>query len=116
MRQLWVVVFVHGHVPGGVSAPDDLGKFELLRPSRPRRLAAVLSVAQLRRLPGAVPAGRTSRLMAGLPRGTGWGVGKCRTPRVRDIDLDRGRVIVRAGKGRGRRRVGLAGGSAAGRA
>jgi integrase len=41
----------------------------------------------------------TTRLMVGLMYGTGLRIGECCTLRVRDLDFDRGQVVVRGGKG-----------------
>ncbi len=82
-----------------LSRTINLGKFELLRSKRPKRVPTVLSTAEVARLLAAIPPGRIFRLMAELLYGTGLRVSECCTLRVRDIDLDRAQVIVRAGKG-----------------
>ena len=98
-QALGALVFLYKHVLEDAIARDHLGKFELLRSTRPARLPTVLSAAEVARMLEAVPPGRIYRLMAELLYGTGLRVGECCALRVRDIDLDRAQVIVRAGKG-----------------
>lgn len=98
-QALNALVFLYKHVSEDAIAPAHLGKFELLRSSRPPRLPTVLSTDEVARLLGVVPAGRISRLMMELLYGTGLRVGECCQLRVRDIDLGRAQIIVRAGKG-----------------
>jgi integron integrase len=108
-QALNALVFLYRHVLEDAIARDHLGKFELLRSARPARLPTVLSAPEVARVLGAMPAGRIFRLMAELLYGTGLRVSECCTLRVRDIDLDRAQVIVRAGKGDKDRRVMLPG-------
>ena len=98
-QALNAIVFLYKHVLENANAREHLGKFELLRSTRPRRVPTVLSAAEVARLLAAIPPGRIFRLMAELLYGTGLRVSECCTLRVRDIDLDRAQVIVRAGKG-----------------
>jgi integron integrase len=98
-QALNALVFLYKHVLEDAIARDHLGKFELLRSTRPARLPTVLSVAEVARVLGAIAPGCIFRLMAELLYGTGLRVSECCTLRVRDIDLDRAQVIVRAGKG-----------------
>ena len=98
-QALNALVFLYRHVLEGVIAPDHLGKFELLRSSRPARLPTVLSTEEVARVLAAVPPQRISRLMVQLLYGTGMRVGECCSLRVRDIDLGRAQIIVRAAKG-----------------
>jgi integrase len=58
-----------------------------------------LSVDEVGRLIEAVDPTRISRLMLGLMYGTGMRVGEVCTLRVRDIDLGRAQIIIRAAKG-----------------
>ena len=48
-QALNALVFLYRHVLENLIAPDHLGKFELLRSSRPARLPTVLSVAEVAR-------------------------------------------------------------------
>ena len=98
-QALNALVFLYRHVLEGAIAHDHLGKFELLRSTRPPRLPTVLSAAEVGRVLEAIPVKRIVRLMAELLYGTGMRVGECCTLRVRDIDLGRAQIIVRAGKG-----------------
>jgi integron integrase len=98
-QALNALVFLYRHVLENAVARDHLGKFELLRSKRPKRVPTVLSTAEVGRVLAAIPSGHIFRLMAELLYGTGLRVSECCTLRVRDIDLDRAQVIVRAGKG-----------------
>ena len=79
------------------------GLDEVVRAKRPVRLPQVLSRdevgAVLRQIQG------TPRLMASLIYGAGLRVLECTCLRVKDIDLPRGELIVRDGKGRKDRRT-----------
>src|SRR6185312_1640621 len=78
---------------------DHLGKFLLQRSRRPQRLPTVLSADEVRRVIEAVDPARISRLMLELLYGTGMRVSEVCTLRVRDIDLGRAQILVRAAKG-----------------
>src|SRR5262245_7559326 len=78
----------------------ELGDISALRATRPKRLPTVLSVPEVRRLLAAIPAGTMVRLMAELLYGSGLRVQECSTLRVKDVDLDRQQIVVRAGKGK----------------
>jgi integron integrase len=69
----------------------------VLRAKRPKRLPVVLSRheidALLQRMEG------THELMARLMYGTGLRLSECLALRVKDVDMDRGQLIVRQGKG-----------------
>ena len=64
-------MFLYRHVLEDAIAPDHLGKFELLRSTRPARLPTVLSADEVARLLEAIAPQRISRLMAELLYGTG---------------------------------------------
>jgi site-specific recombinase XerD len=98
-QALNALVFLYRHVLEDAIARDHLGKFELLRSTRPARLPTVLSAAEVARVLEAIPRQRIFRLLAQLLYGTGMRVSECCTLRVRDIDLGRAQIIVRAGKG-----------------
>jgi site-specific recombinase XerD len=78
---------------------DHLGKFLLQRSKRPKRVPTVLSTTEVMRVIEAVPADHMSRLMVELMYGTGMRVSEVCTLRVRDIDLGRAQIIIRAAKG-----------------
>lgn len=98
-QALNALVFLYKHVLEGTLPQDHLGKFELQRSRRPRRVPTVLSAGEVARLVAAVPDKRNMRLMVELLYGTGLRVAEACSLRVRDIDLGRAQIIVRAGKG-----------------
>ena len=98
-QALCALVFLYGQVLDDVIPQDHLGKFFLQRSRRPQRLPTVLSAEEVRRVFDAVPADHICRMMLELMYGTGLRVSEVCTLRVRDIDLGRLQVIVRAGKG-----------------
>jgi integron integrase len=75
--------------------PGDLSGFEVAR--RGRRLPSVLTRPECGRLFEALPG--TARLMAELMYGSGLRLTELLRLRIKDVDLDRLRVTVRAGKG-----------------
>jgi integron integrase len=92
------LVFLYKHTLAGTVKEGHLGKFSAERSRRRVRTPTVLSEAEVRRVIGAIEQ-PTFRLMAELLYGTGMRVGECCTLRVRDVDFDRGQVLVRGGKG-----------------
>jgi len=98
-QALCALVFLYRHVLDGVIANDHLGKFMLERSRRVPRLPTVLSREEVRRVLDALPKESKYRLMLELMYGTGIRVQELCTLRVRDIDLGRAQIIVRAGKG-----------------
>ena len=98
-QALCALVFLYTQVLEDVIAPDHLGKFLLQRSRRPKRVPTVLSCEEVRRVIEAVPPDHICRLMIELLYGTGMRVGEVCTLRVRDVDLGRRQIIVRAGKG-----------------
>ncbi|MCX7634410.1 MAG: integron integrase [Syntrophales bacterium] len=76
----------------------DMGNIkEAVRARRVRRLPVVLSRQEVLRLLDQCEG--TTRLMAELTYGCGLRVSECIRLRVKDIDFERGAIIVRAGKG-----------------
>jgi integrase len=98
-QALCALVFLYGKVLEDVIPQDHLGKFLLQRSRRPARVPTVLSADEVARLIAVVPSEHICRLPLELMYGTGMRVGEVCTLRVRDIDLGRAQVIVRAGKG-----------------
>jgi integron integrase len=98
-QALNALVFLYRHVLEDVIPQDHLGKFLLLRARRVGRVPTVLSVDEVRRVIEALSPARIYRLMVELLYGTGMRVSEVCTLRVRDIDLGRAQIIVRAGKG-----------------
>jgi integron integrase len=78
----------------------DLGRLDAVRARRPKRLPVVLApeevAAVLERVAGA---DGVFRLMARLLYGCGLRLLECCQLRVKDVQLERGQIIVRAGKG-----------------
>lgn len=74
----------------------DIGKFAYA--STPSRLPVVMSTVEVQRVLTAMPSGAL-RLMAQLLYGCGLRLMDCCRLRVKDIDWERGSILVRAGKG-----------------
>jgi integron integrase len=78
----------------------DLGRFDAIRAHRPKRLPVVLTAQEvatvLERIDGAEG---VFRLMARLLYGSGLRLAECCQLRVKDLQLARGQIVVRAGKG-----------------
>lgn len=98
-QALCAILFLYQHVLEDVLPQDHLGKFVLLRSKRSNRIPTVLSIDEVRRVIEAVPPDRISRLMIELMYGTGMRVSEVCTLRIRDVDLGRAQIIVRAAKG-----------------
>jgi integron integrase len=74
----------------------------LVRAKRPRRLPTVLSLAESRAVLGALKAqegGRVTWLAVSLLYGAGLRLLEALTLRIKDVDLSRGELLVRGGKG-----------------
>lgn len=78
---------------------------DVVRAKRPRRLPVVLSRSEVDRLLGAMEG--STRLMAALLYGTGMRLMECTRLRIKDVDFERGEILVREGKGDKDRRVPL---------
>ncbi len=77
----------------------------VVRAKRPRRIPAVLSREEVTRLLAALEG--PAWLMAALLYGTGMRLMECIRLRIKDVDFDRGEIVVRNGKGGKDRRVPL---------
>jgi len=97
-QALNALVFLYKRVLDAIPE-NHLGKFLLQRSKRPKKVPTVLSIAEVKRVIEAVPADHMSRLMIELMYGTGMRVSEVCTLRVRDIDLGRAQIIIRAAKG-----------------
>jgi len=75
--------------------PGQFGDF--VRARQPLRIPVVLSREECRQLFAALDG--TSRLMAELMYGSGLRITELLRLRIKDVDLDRGQILVRAGKG-----------------
>ncbi len=98
-QALNALMFLYKQVLVDDVSPEHLGRFAAERSRRPVRVPTVLSVDEVGQLLVAIPAGSMRRLMIELLYGAGLRVGECCTLRVRDLDFDRGQLIVRSGKG-----------------
>lgn len=100
-QALNALVFVFREVAG-----RDLGTFDAVRAKRGKRLPTVLSASEVRAVLGQLD-GVYLRL-AELMYGSGLRVSEAYGLRVKDVDLERRRIMVRAGKGNKDRSVGIA--------
>lgn len=98
-QALNALVFLYSQVLEDAIPQDHLGRFLLERSRRVTRVPTVLSTSEVKRVIEQIPADRMSRLMVELMYGTGMRVSEVCTLRVRDIDLGRAQIIVRAAKG-----------------
>ena len=93
------VLFLYRDVLAEELGADHLGPIDGLRAGRRARVPTVLSVDEVRRVIGAAREGSVHRLIIELLYGTGVRVAEGCSLRVRDVDFDRGQIIVRGGKG-----------------
>lgn len=100
-QALNALLFLYRHVLG---MPMIVGG-DVVRARRGRRLPVVLSVREVKAV--LVEMRGVSRLCATLMYGAGLRVTECASLRVKDVDFDRGEILVRAGKGDRDRRVPL---------
>lgn len=100
-QALNALLFLYKHVlrqPIGISG-------EIVRAKRGRRLPVVLSIAEVRAVLREMRG--TPKLCATLMYGSGLRLSECVSLRVKDVDLERCEILVRAGKGNKDRRVPL---------
>jgi site-specific recombinase XerD len=93
------IVFLYKQVLAEQLGTDHLGRFEAERCYRPQRVPTVLSVNEAQQIIEAIAPRSMHRLMVELLYGAGLRVMECCTLRLRDLDFDRGQIIVRGGKG-----------------
>jgi integron integrase len=94
-QALNAIVFLYTQVLG-----LELGRLDAVRARRGKRLPVVLSPEEVRRVLAAVDGAQGAyRLMAELLYGAGLRQEECCRLRVKDVDLDRGQLMVRQGKG-----------------
>lgn len=91
-QALNALVFLYREVLG-----VELGRFDAVRAKRPKRLPTVLSVDEVGRVLEAL--GGADRLLAELLYGCGLRVSEGCALRVKDVEVERRRVVVRGGKG-----------------
>jgi integron integrase len=100
-QALHALLFLYRYILG-----RDMGLIPGLTPAkRGRRLPVVLSVSEVRSILSRMRG--VARLCASLMYGSGLRVSECTQLRVKDIDFDRGEIMVRVGKGDKDRRVPL---------
>ena len=92
-QALNAIVFLYSQVLG--VELGDLGEF--LQASRRKRLPVVLSKQEVQRLLGALP--DAFRLPGQVLYGTGMRLMEVLRLRIKDIEFDRGQIMVRGGKG-----------------
>ena len=97
------IVFLYRRVLADELPKDHLGKFVAERSKRPVRVPTVLSEDEVRRIVAAMEgtgeAGWPRTLMVQLLYGTGMRLMEVHQLRLRDLDFDRGQIVVREGKG-----------------
>jgi integrase len=94
-QALNALVFLYTQVLG-----LELGSFDAVRARRPLYLPTVLAPEEVRRVLAAIAGGNgVFRLMASLLYGAGLRRAECCALRVHDVDLARGQIQVRHGKG-----------------
>jgi len=100
-QALNAILFMYRHV-----LDIDTGEaIDAVRAKKRQRLPVVLSKGEVQRV--FVAMSGTMRLMAMLTYGCGLRLSECLNLRVKDLDLERGLLIVRSGKGDKDRRTGL---------
>jgi len=97
------IVFLYRRVLVDELPADHLGKFVAERSKRPVRIPTVLSTDEVSRIIAAMEstgeAGRPRTLMVQLLYGTGMRLMEVHQLRLRDLDFDRGQILIRQGKG-----------------
>jgi integron integrase len=94
-QALNALLFLYTHV-----LEIDLGRLDAVRARRGKRLPTVLSPDEVARVLQQVKGGNgVFQLMARLLYGCGLRLQECCQLRVKDVDLPRGQILVRAGKG-----------------
>jgi integron integrase len=98
-QAMCAIVFLYKQVLADELPADHLGRFAFERSARRERVPTVLGTAEVMQVIDAMREGSMQRLMVELLYGTGLRVAECCTLRLRDLDFDRGQIIVRGGKG-----------------
>ncbi len=93
------IVFPYRQVLVEELGQDHLGRFEAERSRRPVRVPTVLSREEAGRIIAALPPRSLHKLMVELLYGAGLRLNECCQLRLRDLDFDRGQIVVRGGKG-----------------
>jgi integron integrase len=98
-QAMCAIVFLYRQVLADELPAGHLGRFEAERSTRPARVPTVLSAAEVARVLDAMEPGSLRRLMVRVLYGTGMRLNECCTLRVRDVDFDRGQILICGGKG-----------------
>jgi integron integrase len=78
----------------------ELGRFDAVRARRPKRLPVVLAPEEVARVLERIEGAEgLFQLMARLLYGSGLRLQECCQLRVKDVNIERGQILVRAGKG-----------------
>ncbi len=94
-QALSALLFLYKHV-----LKIELPMLDAVRAKRPKRLPVVLSQQEVRRLIDAVGGAHgVYRVMAGIMYGSGMRLMECCRLRVKDVDFERGQLIIREAKG-----------------
>jgi integron integrase len=93
------IVFLYKQVLADELPPDHLGRFTAQRSKRPERVPTVLSENEVRQILEQMPADSQRTLMVKVLYGTGLRLMELCQLRLRDLDFDRGQIVVRSGKG-----------------
>jgi integron integrase len=100
-QALHALLFLYRHILG-----RDMGLIPGLMPAKHgRRLPVVLSIGEVRSILSHMRG--VTRLCASLMYGSGLRLSECTQLRVKDVDFERGEIMVRVGKGDKDRRVPL---------
>jgi integron integrase len=99
-QALHALLFLYRHVLG-----RNIGLVDITPAKRGRRLPTVLAFGEVRSILGRMRG--VPRLCASLMYGSGLRLSECAQLRVKDIDFERGEILVRCGKGDKDRRVPL---------
>ena len=97
-RRCAAVVFLYRRVVGDELGDDHLGPIAAERSTRPVRVPTVLRPGEVARVIACPAPGAVRRGMVELLYGAGRD-GECCALRVRDVDFDRGQVVVRGQRG-----------------
>lgn len=98
-QAMCAIVFLYKQVLAEELGEDHLGRFEAERARRPIRVPTVLSIDEVQSVIQVIAPRSMHRLMVELLYGTGLRVSECCQLRLRDLDFERGQIIVRGGKG-----------------
>jgi integron integrase len=93
------IVFLYRQVLADELPQDHLGRFAAERSHRPARVPTVLSMDEARRIIDALSPRSAHKMRVELLYGAGLRLTECCTLRLRDLDFERGQIVIRGGKG-----------------